>query len=101
MEIVKLGMGQYAMPLKAGWLDETLAVFGPSGACVGRIAARHVRFRIVNTWNGGEGGRKVVFESKRAGVDGHNECFKWIHDHTSHSFDSAVRDQGYDIEPFQ
>ena len=57
------------------------------------------RWRIVNTWNGGAHGRKVEFVSKADGPEGHNECFKWIHDNTSFSFHEATVNQGYVVEP--
>lgn len=56
------------------------------------------RWQIVNTWNGGKGGRVVEFTSKGTGVDGHNECFKWVLDHTPFSFSEATTHQGYTVE---
>ena len=58
------------------------------------------RWQIVNTWNGGEGGRVVCFISKNVGDEGHNECFKWIHHNTSFSFSEATKRQGYKVEKF-
>lgn len=58
-----------------------------------------MRWQIVDTWNGGKGGSKVVYISKSEGNAGHNECFKWIHDHTSFSFHEATTNQGYKVEP--
>lgn len=58
------------------------------------------RWRIINTWNGGAGGLVVMFTSREVGNAGHNECFKWIHDHTSFSFHEAVTHQGYKVEPY-
>lgn len=55
-------------------------------------------FRIVNTWNGGAGGRKAVFTSMKKGDDGHNECFEWIHKNTPFSFHEATINQGYVVE---
>ena len=53
--------------------------------------------QIVNTWsstwNGGEGGRRVLF----TGTD--DECFAWILDHTPFSVQEATSRQGYKIEP--
>lgn len=57
-----------------------------------------MRFQIVNTWNGGEGGRKVVFESESEGDAGHNECFAWILANTPFSFHEATTRQGYVVE---
>lgn len=56
------------------------------------------RWRLVNTWNGGAGGRVVVFTSTALGNEGHNECFKWVHDHTPFSFHAATHGQGYVME---
>jgi hypothetical protein len=57
-----------------------------------------MKWQIVNTWNGGKGGRKIVFTSKEEGPAGHNECFEWIHRHTPFSFHEAVTNQGYVVE---
>jgi len=57
-----------------------------------------MRYRIVNTWNGGKGGREVVFESTKEDTEGHNECFKWVHNNTPFSFEEAIKRQGYVIE---
>ena len=57
------------------------------------------RWQIVNTWNGGKGGRRIEFTSSAIGDAGHNECFKWILDHTPFSFDMATRHQGYEVLP--
>lgn len=58
------------------------------------------RWQIVNTWNGGAGGRVVVFTSKAEGNAGHNECFAWIHRTTPFSFAEATARQGYAVEPY-
>jgi hypothetical protein len=58
-----------------------------------------MKYRIVNTWNGGKGGRKIEFVSTEEGEAGHNQCFKWIHRHTPFSFSEATGGQGYVIEP--
>lgn len=50
---------------------------------------------IINTWNGGAGGRKVVFIASIGGVTGHNQCMAWIHKNTSFSFHEATHNQGY------
>lgn len=55
------------------------------------------RFQVINTWNGGKGGRRVQFVSPGLGVDGYNDCFKWVHDNTSFSVDEATTNQGYVI----
>lgn len=57
------------------------------------------RWRIVNTWNGGAGGRVVCFTSEAGGDAGHNECFAWMHQHTPFSFSEATTNQGYVVEP--
>lgn len=57
------------------------------------------RHRVINTWNGGAGGRVVCFTSEATGAAGHNECFKWILKHTSFSFHEATTRQGYKVEP--
>ncbi len=56
-----------------------------------------MKWLIVNTWNGGKGGRKVVFVSTKEGDAGHNECFEWIHSHTPFSFQEATTRQGYEV----
>jgi hypothetical protein len=58
------------------------------------------RYSVLNTWNGGAGGRVVVFTSDKFGNLGHNECFEWIQKHTTFSFYEAVTHQGYKIEPW-
>jgi hypothetical protein len=58
------------------------------------------RWAIIDTWNGGAGGRVMRFVSSGGGAVGHNECFKWIHDNTPFSFYEAVTHQGYKIEPW-
>jgi len=57
-----------------------------------------VKYQIINTWNGGCGGMVVEFTSKATGIDGYNECFKWILDHTPFSFHEATTRQGYKVE---
>lgn len=99
--IEKLGLGQYLDAKRYDPKREAYPVFEPSGACVGYIKFQRLRFRIVNTRNGGAGGRKVEYETKECGVAGGNECLKWVHDNTSFSFDEAIRNQGYVVEPFQ
>ena len=59
------------------------------------------RWQIINTWNGGAGGIVLCFTSKQTGDAGHNECFKWIHDHTPFSFSEATTHQGYKIDPVE
>ena len=49
------------------------------------------RWRIVNTWNGGKGGRVVVFVSTEVDDAGHNECFAWVHNNTPFSFSESRR----------
>lgn len=56
------------------------------------------RWRVVNTWNGGKGGRVVAFESSATGDNGHNECFLWVHRNTPFSFHEATTRQGYVVE---
>jgi hypothetical protein len=56
------------------------------------------RWRIVNTWNGGAGGRVVVHTSSATGHAGYDECMKWIHTNTSFSFHQAITYQGYKLE---
>ena len=56
------------------------------------------RFQIVDTWNGGKGGRRVLFTSESTGVDGENECFAWILNHTPFSNHEATTRQGYVVE---
>ncbi len=63
-----------------------------------RIVPAH-RWQIVDTWNGGEGGRKVVFTSAQTGNEGHNECFAWVHRNRSQSFDWETRHGGLKVEP--
>lgn len=58
------------------------------------------KYQIVNTWNGGKGGRVIVFISEKTGVAGENECFEWFHRHTSHSVSEAITNQGYVVEVF-
>jgi hypothetical protein len=57
------------------------------------------RYRIVNTWNAGKGGREVVYTSTETSDKGHNQCFVWIHHNTPFSFDEATKHQGYVVEP--
>jgi hypothetical protein len=57
------------------------------------------RWQIIDTFNGGSGEPKVVFTSEGTGDDGHNECFNWIHQHTSHSFHRATTIMGYVVAP--
>lgn len=59
------------------------------------------RWQIVNTWNGGAGGRVRVFLSERGGDAGHNECFEWVLRNTPFSFEEATTRQGYKIEPYK
>jgi hypothetical protein len=49
-------------------------------------------YQIVNTWNGGKGGREIVFTGT------HNECFEWILKNTPFSFHEATTNQGYIVE---
>ena len=56
------------------------------------------RWQIVNTWNGGKGGRVAVFTSISAGTAGHNECFVWLQRNTPFSFSEATSRQGYVLE---
>ena len=56
------------------------------------------RFQVVNTWNGGAGGRRVQFVSPSVGDVGYNECFEWFHKNTSFSFSEATTNQGYHVE---
>jgi hypothetical protein len=56
------------------------------------------RWRIVNTWNGGAGGERVVFTSAAVGNAGHNECFEWMHRNTPFSLHEATVNQGYRVE---
>lgn len=57
------------------------------------------RWAIVDTWNGGKGGRKIVFVSTMVENAGHNQCFEWIHRHTPFSYNEATKNQGYSVEP--
>lgn len=47
---------------------------------------------LIDTWNSGKGGEVVKFEGTN------NECFEWIHNHTSSSFHEATTRQGYRVE---
>lgn len=49
------------------------------------------RYDVVDTWNGGQGGRRVRFTGT------HDECVDWIHHHTSFSIEMA-RHQGLAIQ---
>lgn len=72
-----------------------------TSAMTTRCACGAGRFEIVNLWNGGALGRKIEFTSEAAGVEGSNECFRWILDHTPFSNFEAPR-QGYvtrEVEP--
>jgi len=72
---------------------------GMTAGCEGlpsNATGRH--FQVVNTWNGGAGGRRVQFVSPEVGTEGFNQCFKWVHDNTSFSFDEATTNQGYHVE---
>lgn len=62
-----------------------------------RIVLEPCRWVVINTWNGGAGGRVVGFVSSVEGDAGHNECFEWIHMNTPYE---AVTHQGYKIEPW-
>jgi hypothetical protein len=55
------------------------------------------RWRVINTWNGGKGGRVVEFTSESTGDAGHNECFTYLHKTTSFSFHEATTRQGYEV----
>lgn len=44
---------------------------------------------LIDVWNGGNGGLSV----KCVGTE--NECFRWVHNHTSFSFDWALKHGGY------
>jgi len=50
-------------------------------------------YRLVNTWNGGKGGRVEILTGT------HNECFEWVINHTPFSFHEATTNQGYVVEP--
>jgi len=50
-------------------------------------------WRVVNTWNGGEGGRKVCFITSNQ-----DELMPWFHANTSFSMDEAIAHQGYLVE---
>lgn len=54
--------------------------------------ARQRQIQLVNTWNGGHLGRRVVFTGTP------NECFEWILKHTPFSFHEATTNQGYVLE---
>lgn len=58
-------------------------------------------WRVVDTWNGGKGGRTVRFTSTETGNAGYNQCFEWIHNNTSFSVSEATTNQGYLIEEFE
>lgn len=49
--------------------------------------------KLIDTWNGGKGGERVVF----IGTD--NECFEWVLKHTPFSFHEATTQQGYMLQP--
>lgn len=55
-------------------------------------------WRVVDTWNGGLLKPVVRFTSTAAGDAGHNECFRWIQQHTPFSFEMATQFQGYIVE---
>lgn len=65
-----------------------------------RIVLEPYRWAVINTWNGGAGGRVVGFVSKAEGNAGYNECFEWIYRNTPFEFYEAVTYQGYKIEPW-
>ena len=54
--------------------------------------------QVINTWNGGKGGRQVVFETPLAADAGRDACFVWIHNNTPFSFYEATNNQGYVVE---
>lgn len=56
------------------------------------------KYQVIDTYNGGEPGGVIRFTSEAMGVDGHNECFVWIHKHTSFSVSEALENQGYKFE---
>ena len=58
-----------------------------------------MRWQIINTWNGGKGGEKVVFTSESSGAAGHNECFLWVLKNLPFSFHEATTNQGYKVVP--
>lgn len=55
---------------------------------------------VIDTWNGGDGGRVSRFTSDKANIDGFSDCEIWIHDHTPFSFYEATTNQGLEIEYF-
>jgi len=55
---------------------------------------------IVDTWNGGAGGRVSRFTSDLQGLEAWNECFEWILKHTPFSFTEATTNQGLEVEFF-
>lgn len=80
------------------------APFNDDGPCPGRrpdMEAEDVRYAVINTWNGGVGGRVLMFVSEKRGVEAQNECFEWIHKNTPFSFQEAVTHQGYKVEPWE
>lgn len=59
---------------------------------------KHQRWAVINTWNGGSLGRKVVFVSDDNMPTGHNQCFAWILHNTPFSFHEATTNQGYLVQ---
>lgn len=53
---------------------------------------------VINTWNGGSGGRLSKFSSENTGIDAQNDCFQWILENTTFSFYEATTNQGFEIE---
>lgn len=75
--------------------------YGPSYSVPGLLATSNApKFHcsVINTWNGGDGGRVSKFTSESTDVAGFNECWQWIQKNTSFSFSEAIENQGYEIE---
>jgi hypothetical protein len=58
-----------------------------------------MRYRVLNTWNGGAGGVVEEFRSAGEGDAALNECFAWILNNTPFSYYEATTHQGYRVEP--
>jgi len=58
-----------------------------------------MRYRVLNTWNGGAGGIVLKYTSTLYGTEGYNQCLAWLHANTSFSWEEALTNQGYKIEP--
>ena len=48
-----------------------------------------VTWRLIDVWNGGNGGYSLKCEGTE------DACFRWVHNHTSFSFDWALKHGGY------